>query len=322
VSVIIPNFNRQAELQRAVDSVLAQDYPELEIVVVDDASTVVVTLELPSGARDSLRWIVLAANGGGATARNVGIDAASGEVVAFLDSDDVWTSDKLSRQMASYLADSRPVDVVYYSQVVLDRGASHLTLPERPLAEGEGVGDYLFPWRGNLIHTSSLLMNRALAARVRFTDGLRIHQDIDFCLRLQQAGARFSFHPEPLSRWHADDRADRMSHRPKFLLSLDWLETTREIMPWATRQKFAAQLAAKMPPYIRRNPGVVLRALWRCWMNRYISTPYALRLMTQIVVPQRWSDSLVRALKSKPRDLDAGASALDKSSPQLRKQKL
>lgn len=301
VSVVIPTYNRQAELQRAVDSVLAQDYAELEIIVVDDASTRPAALDLPPAARPLLRWIALESNGGGGTARNAGIDAAEGEVIALLDSDDVWTSDKLTRQMASYLAEGRPRDAVYYSQVVLDRGHQHLTLPERPLAEGEGVGDYLFPWRGNLIHTSTLLMARELAAAVRFRDGLRIHQDVDFCLRLQRAGARFRFHPEPLSRWHAEDRADRMSHRPKFLLSLDWLETADDLLPFATRRKFAAQLASKAPPYFWRTPGTVLGALWRCWRRGYISTAYALRLVTQFVVPQRWSDGVARALK--PRHL-------------------
>lgn len=301
VSVVIPNFNRQVELQRAVDSVLAQDYRPLEVVVVDDASTRPVELEVPPAQRALLRWVHLERNGGGATARNAGIDAARGEVVAFLDSDDVWVADKLSRQIAAYRADGAPADVVYYSQVVLDRGDEQLVLPERPMAVDESVGDYLFPWRGNLLHTSTLLLSRELAARVRFTDGLRIHQDIDFCLRLQLAGARFRLEAAPLARWHADDRADRMSHRPKFLLSLDWLETTREIMPWTTRRNFAAQLAAKAPPYVWRTPATVLRTLWRCWAEQYISTPYAIRLMLQFVVPQRWSDSLARALKPAPR---------------------
>ena len=297
VSVIIPNFNRQTELQRAVDSVLAQDYDAIEIIVVDDASTVEISLNLAPAARELLRWIALPRNRGGATARNAGIDAASGQVVAFLDSDDVWTSDKLTRQVAAYLADGCPENCVYYSQVVMDRGVERLTLPERALRADEGVGDYLFPWRGNLIHTSTLFMSRSLAARVRFTDDLRIHQDVDFCLRLQRAGAAFRFDPEPLSRWHAESRQDRMSYRPKFLLSLDWLETTGELMSFATRQKFATQLASRMPPQVWRSPGVVLRGLWRCWRSGYISTRYALRLLTQFVMPQRWSNGLARALK-------------------------
>ena len=306
VSVIIPNFNREAELQRAVDSVLAQDYRPLEVVVVDDASTRPVRLEPTAADRGLVRWVQLERNGGGATARNAGIDAAKGEVVAFLDSDDVWVAEKLSRQLAAYLADGRPGDTVYYSQVVLDRGSEQLTLPERAIAADESVGDYLFPWRGNLLQTSTLLMHRDLAARVRFTDGLRIHQDVDFCLRLQLAGARFRFQAEPLARWHAEDRADRMSHRPKFLLSLDWLESTRESLPWATRRKFAAQLAAKAPAYVWRTPGIVLRTLWRCWMEQYISTAYALRLVAQFVVPQRWSDGIARALKPGPRHRTIG----------------
>lgn len=304
VSVVIPNFNREAELQRAVDSVLAQDYTPLEVVVVDDASTRPVKLNLPPEKRELLRWVQLEVNGGGATARNAGIDAARGELVAFLDSDDVWTTDKLARQVAAYIADGRPREAVYYSQVVLDRGDEELVLPQRALAPGEGVGDYLFPWRGNLIHTSTLLMSRALAARVRFTDGLRIHQDVDFCLRLQRDGAGFRFLAVPLSRWHAEARADRMSHRPKFLLSLDWLAASGELMPWATRQKFAAQLASRMPAQVWHSPGTVARALWRCRSDGYISTAYMLRLISQIILPQRWSDGLARAVK--PRRVAAG----------------
>jgi hypothetical protein len=134
--------------------------------------------------------------------------------------------------------------------------------------------------------------------KVGFTEGLRIHQDVDFCLRLQQVGARFHFHPEPLSRWQAEDRSDRMSHRPKYLLSLAWLETRADILPWATRQKFAAQLAAKAPADFWRSPRVVLRALWHCWRKRYISTAYALRLITQFMVPSRWSDASARVVKA------------------------
>lgn len=297
VSVIIPNFNRKAELQRAVDSVLSQDYEELEIIVIDDASTVDVSLSFPPLEPEKLRWIALPENRGGATARNAGIDAARGELVAFLDSDDVWTSDKLARQVASYLSDGRPTDCVYYSQVVMDRGEERLLLPERPMAPDEGVGDYLFPWRGNLIHTSSLLMPATLARTVRFTDDLRIHQDVDFCLRLQQQGASFRFHPEPLSRWHAEARADRMSYRPKFLLSLNWLATTDDLMPFHSRQKFATQLASRMPAFIWSDPGMVLRGIWRCRREGYISTRYALRLLTQFVMPARWSNGLARALK-------------------------
>lgn len=300
VSVIIPNFNREAELQRAVESVLAQDYRPLEIVVVDDASTRPISLDLDAAAGQLVRWVRLERNSGGATARNAGIDAARGEVVAFLDSDDVWVPGKLARQLAAYRADGSPADAVYYCQVVLDRGHEQLVLPQRAMAPDESVGDYLFPWRGNLLQTSTLLMRRDLAARIRFTDGLRIHQDIDFCLRLQQVGASFRFQAEPLARWHADDRADRMSHRPKFLLSLDWLETAHALMPWATRRKFAAQLATKAPAYVWRSPGTVLRTLLRCWQERYISTPYALRLVAQFVVPQAWGERLARSLKPAP----------------------
>jgi glycosyltransferase involved in cell wall biosynthesis len=101
VSVIIPVFNRQDVLRRAVSSVLAQTFQDYELIVVDDGSTERV-LDALSEARDkiNLRLIHHGRNRGAAAARNTGARAATGRYLAFLDSDDTWRSEKLERQIA------------------------------------------------------------------------------------------------------------------------------------------------------------------------------------------------------------------------------
>ena len=98
VSVIIPNYNYGRFLAQAIDSVLAQSYPRVELLVVDDGSTDGSRgIEPRYGRR--LRWITQPRHGVSA-ARNRGVAESRGELVAFLDADDAWHPEKLARQVA------------------------------------------------------------------------------------------------------------------------------------------------------------------------------------------------------------------------------
>ena len=101
VSVIVPTFDRVAVLREAVESVLAQTHRDLEVVVVDDGSTDA-TPELVAAfaAGDARVRYERQANAGAAAARNTGLAAASGDFVAFLDSDDSWVPWHLSLMLA------------------------------------------------------------------------------------------------------------------------------------------------------------------------------------------------------------------------------
>jgi glycosyltransferase involved in cell wall biosynthesis len=103
ISVIIPTFNRADFLQNAIESVLAQTYKQHEIVVVDDGSTDN-TKELIVGYGNKIRFYYQR-NKGPAIARNYGVQNSSGDLLAFLDSDDVWHADKLTRQVDRFAAD-------------------------------------------------------------------------------------------------------------------------------------------------------------------------------------------------------------------------
>jgi glycosyltransferase involved in cell wall biosynthesis len=97
VSVIIPTYNRGWILKEAIDSVLAQDYKDFELIVVDDGSTDNTREILDSYGRDLI--VLRQANRGVSAARNRGIAEAHGRLVAFLDSDDIWLPRKLLRQV-------------------------------------------------------------------------------------------------------------------------------------------------------------------------------------------------------------------------------
>ena len=100
ISIIIPTYNRLTVLGRALDSVRCQTYQNYDLVVVDDGSTDG-TSDWLATAYPEIRLIKLAHNCGAATARNVGIAATAGETIAFLDSDDVWQPDYLTKQVRS-----------------------------------------------------------------------------------------------------------------------------------------------------------------------------------------------------------------------------
>lgn len=109
VSVVIPTYSRNITLTRAIDSVLAQTYKNLEIIVVDDnppdsewrASTQHIMKEYSNNPR--IRYIQNAQNMGGSGARNEGIKAANGEYIAFLDDDDEYFPEKVEKQLRCFL---------------------------------------------------------------------------------------------------------------------------------------------------------------------------------------------------------------------------
>lgn len=129
VSVIVPAYNAEAHLSEAIDSALAQTYPRVEVVVVDDGSTDR-TRTVMAAYGDRIR-AVHQENAGPAAARNAGICASRGELLGFLDADDVWLPERLDRLVsvleatpelgmvtsdAYLLEDSTPTDVRYYAR--------------------------------------------------------------------------------------------------------------------------------------------------------------------------------------------------------------
>ena len=98
ISVVIPTYNRKDKLPACIASVLAQTYPNLEVIVVDDASTDGTELLFDCNIDPRVHYVRYGDNRGACYARNLGAQRAHGSILAFQDSDDLWHPDKLQKQ--------------------------------------------------------------------------------------------------------------------------------------------------------------------------------------------------------------------------------
>lgn len=135
VSVIIPTYNRAVFLARAIDSVLSQSYPNFELIVVDDGSTDETQALLASYGENLT--VLRQENRGPASARNVGIRAARHPLLAFLDSDDQFTPDKLAQQVAAM--EAQPDLLISHTQETWFRNGRHLNQKKRHAKEGGDI---------------------------------------------------------------------------------------------------------------------------------------------------------------------------------------
>lgn len=132
VSVVLPTRDRPGRLRSSLASVLAQTYRELEVIVVDDASAERVdsVVDTVAGRDRRVQLVRLAEPSGAAAARNAALARASGELVAFLDDDDLWEPQKLARQVA-HLNDNPTVGIVTSDHWVVDEHAPDRALVHR-----------------------------------------------------------------------------------------------------------------------------------------------------------------------------------------------
>jgi len=244
VSVIIPTFNRLPLLVAAIDSVLSQTFKDFEVIVVDDASCDGTPEFVRNIGDPRVRIVSLPIQGGGATARNAGIDVARGKYLAFLDSDDKWLRDKLAKQMELARRD-QDKNVVYFTKLFARSETNETIVPRKPIKTVENVGDYFFlNWGDGFIQTSSIFLHSTLAKSVMFTDGLPIHQDWDFCIRLENQGARFVLLDEPLVIWNIDKRPDRIGEKASSMGedSIRWIESVKNMISGKAYLSFKAHL--------------------------------------------------------------------------------
>ena len=169
ISVIIPTYNRGPLLGRAIDSVLAQSYGNIEVIVVDDGSNDDSEAVVRSILDARLFYIRLEKNLGGAMARNTGIRAAKGQYIAFQDSDDEWMPDKLEKQMQVFNSADADIGVVYCGFIFV-RGNDRKYIPARAVIKRkENVYEQLLS--ENFVSTQTLLVKREVFDRVGVFDG-------------------------------------------------------------------------------------------------------------------------------------------------------
>ncbi|MEM8998414.1 MAG: glycosyltransferase, partial [Acidobacteriota bacterium] len=181
VSAVIPAWNRPRRVLEAAASVLAQTRPVLEVLVVDDGSTDGTAAAL-AGLRSPAVRVVSAPHRGVSAARNVGIERARGQWLAFLDSDDTWLPEKLERQLAALAAAPEPYRLCHCDEVWIRNGRR---VNPRLIHRKRGGWIYEHCLPRCAISPSSTLVRRDLLADVGlFDESLTACEDYDLWLRV------------------------------------------------------------------------------------------------------------------------------------------
>ena len=200
VSVVIPTRNRSRLLQNAIHSVSRQTYANLEIIVVDDGSTDDTTTLMTAMTEPRIRYLRLNTPTGASAARNIGIRAAHGDVIGFLDDDDEWLPIKVERQLAVL----KDYDAVLCgSDATRSRhGSSKNVLPLSPNH---------FRRSPFAVGGTGLLMARAVVVKdILFDEALPRCQDWDMFIRIANK-YRVAYMNEPLLRYNRGPH-DRISN--------------------------------------------------------------------------------------------------------------
>lgn len=203
VSAIIPTYNRAHILCDAIESVLAQTYPEIEVIVVDDGSKDDTLARLqPYGKK--IR-VISQANAGPAAARNRGIAESRGQLIAFLDSDDLWLPEKTERQVALLERAGKSVPCCLSNTMMKwnsgDRASFDIALLKPSIEEGVWVNvDEVLATRFVLFNQAIMIRREVLQKIGVFDESIRYLEDVDFPLRLSLEGP-WAFIETPLVTW-------------------------------------------------------------------------------------------------------------------------
>jgi glycosyltransferase involved in cell wall biosynthesis len=212
-SVVIPAKDRIEELERALDSVIAQTDRDFEIVVIDDGSESPLEPIISARCRDPRLRFVRQDNAGPARARNTGMSAARGTYLAFLDSDDTWERTKLARQIERFTARPELALVATNTRFVDDRGR---TSDEVRLVKANAARC----WELLQMTTSSVMFRRSTLTQAGgFARDLFFMEDKELFLRIG-LGAPFETIPEPLTVFHTHARQTTK----RKLKELTWVE--------------------------------------------------------------------------------------------------
>lgn len=217
-SIVIPVYNRETELEATVRSCLAQDHPQVEIILVDDGSSdgsAALCDRLAAEPHPEGKSIRVArqVNAGACVARNRGMEMATGTFLMFLDSDDLIPPEKLSIQIGAMERDGSDCCIADYLDV--DAEGRHLRRVSNAYAPEAFVTGFRSP------SNSAIVFRRAaLPAALRWNQALDRMQDLDFMLRALACIRHWSYVAEPLYHYrrHGSTRiSDRYAEGKPYL---------------------------------------------------------------------------------------------------------
>jgi glycosyltransferase involved in cell wall biosynthesis len=216
----------------AVRSALNQTYRNIEVIVVIDGQDDTTEQALAQICDSRLRVIVWPTNEGGANARNVGVGAAFGKWIAFLDDDDEWLPQKTEVQF-ELAQKSRHRFPVISSKFVARTPECDFVWPRRSPSPGEDISNYLFSRKSlfqgeGFMATPTLMAPRALLKQVPFRAHIKKHEDWDWVVRAAKSeGVGFEFSDEPLALVRMGSKHKGMSNSDDWRFSLSWIQERR-----------------------------------------------------------------------------------------------
>ncbi len=266
VSIIIPTYNRANYLAAALRSVVQQEYPDLEIIVIDDGSTDNTRQVVEAYAGDGrLTYVYQNNSGKPSIARNHGLRIATGELICFLDSDDLLHPGSVSTRVAAfhaheslvllctssaYLRDNEAVD--YNRNTVLRDRQWIASLPPECIINSHGTltlfnrNVALELFNSDIVFTSSVMVRHEVIAQSGYFDEeLRIGEDYDLWMRIACChGMGFIAEPLAVRRRHADNitldqRANMAQDEVVLLKFLAFPDRPASVDPRREREKIA-----------------------------------------------------------------------------------
>lgn len=184
VSVVIPTYNRADLIRRSVDSALRQTHAEVEVIVVDDASTDDTRAVLAGMTDPRLRVVRHDHNEGQSRARNRGVREAKGRYVAFLDSDDEWLPAKIERQLARFAGDDNP-GATYTGMWVDDGSGRH---EETARVDGNAFEEFL-TLPGPITTTGLMIDSEVVGDELSFDEAIGCAVEGDLLIRISREHA-------------------------------------------------------------------------------------------------------------------------------------
>jgi glycosyltransferase involved in cell wall biosynthesis len=201
VSVIIPFYNREMSVVAATESVLRQSFSDIEVILINDASTDGSAVAVKMIGDSRIRLLTHEQNQGASAARNTGIAAATGEWIAFQDSDDFWLPEKLQRQMEALTSSGTEFVAGYCGMLIKHMGVAKSNrieyLPGHDVVVRDGdILESLM--KQSFVSTQTLIVRRSTVSQTNgFDADLPALEDWEFMLRVAQLGP-VAFVDEPL----------------------------------------------------------------------------------------------------------------------------
>ncbi|HZH33595.1 MAG TPA: glycosyltransferase family 2 protein [Pyrinomonadaceae bacterium] len=202
VSVVIPAYNIAPYIAESLESVFAQTFRDFEVVIVNDGSSDTVELERAIAPfRDKIIYIEKP-NGGAASARNLGVKTARGELIAFLDGDDIWLPEFLASQIK--FLEANDFDMVYADAQFFGEGIKDFqTYMQFSKSNGAVTTESLISWECNVITSGTVVSRDKIVKAGMFDESetWRRGQDFEMWFRLLKNGARVGYQREVLLKY-------------------------------------------------------------------------------------------------------------------------